>query len=99
MEVTEGKLINPTARVYIEKGLWESDFEIKFRKHCEKEEGEQEAREKERRLGKEAPGSSTDYVVPHNMMRDRERIRTWKVVFRKTDDIEQHHPKFWLDVQ
>ena len=98
-EVTEGKLIKPTARVYIEKGLWESDFEIKFRKHCEKEEGEQEAREKERRLGKEAPGSSTDYVVPHNMMRDRERIRTWKVVFRKTDDIEQHHPKFWLDVQ
>ena len=98
-EVAEGKFINPTARVYIEKGLWDSDFEIKFRKHYEKEEEEQRAREKERGLGKEAPGSSTDYVVPHNMMRDRERIRTWKVVFHKTDDIEQHHPKFWLDVQ
>ena len=35
-EITEGKLINPTARVYIEQGLWNADFEIKFRKHYEK---------------------------------------------------------------
>ena len=98
-EVTEGRLVNPTARVYLEKGLWEADFEIRFRRHYEKEEEEQETREKERRLGKEAPGPSTDYTVPHNMMRDRERVRTWKLVFHKTDDIEQHHPKFWLDVQ
>ena len=33
------------------------------------------------------------------MMRGRERVRTWKLVFHKTDDIEQHHPKFWLDAQ
>ena len=26
-------------------------------------------------------------------------MRTWKLVFHKTGDIEQHHPKFWLDVQ
>ena len=98
-EITEGKLVNPTARVYLEKGLWEADFEIRFRRHYEKEAEEHEAREKERRLGKEAPGSSTDYTVPHNMTRDRERVRTWRLVFHKTDDIEQHHPKFWLDVQ
>ena len=99
-EITEGSLINPIARVYIERGFWDSDFEIRFRRHYEKEEEEeQETREKERTLGKEAPGSSTDYAVPHNMMRDREGIRTWKLVFHKTDDIEQHHPKFWLDVQ
>ena len=98
-EVTEGRLINPVARVYKEKGFWDSDFEIRFRRHYEKEEEENKKREKERRLGKEAPGSSTDYAVPHNMMRDRERIRAWKIVFHKTDDIEQHHPKFWLDVQ
>ena len=33
------------------------------------------------------------------MVRDRERVRTWKLVFHKTGDIEQHRPKFWLDVQ
>ena len=98
-EVTEGRLINPIARVCIEKGLWDSDFEIRFRRHYGKEEKEQEKRETERRLGKEAPGSSTDYTVPHNTMRDRERVRTWKLVFRKTDDIEHHRPKFCLDVQ
>ena len=74
-DVTEGRLVNPTARVYLEKGLWEAGFEIRFRRHYEKEEEEQETREKQRRLGKEAPGSSTDYTVPHNMMRDRERVR------------------------
>ena len=98
-EITEGRLINPIARVYIEKGVWNSDFEILFRRHCGKEEEEQEKRETERRLGKEAPGSSTDYTVPHDTMRDKERVRTWKLVFHKTDDIEQHRPKFWLDVQ
>ena len=99
-EVTEGRLINPIARVYIEKGLWNSDFEIMFRKHYEKEEEEeQEKRETERRLGKEAPGSSADYTVPHNMMTDTERVRTWKLVFHKKDEIEQHRPKFWEDVQ
>ena len=97
-EITEGKL-NPTARVYIEQGLWNADFEIKFRKHYEKEEEEQETREKERRIGKEAPGSSTDYAVPHIMMRDRERVRTWRVVFHKAEEIAQRRPKFWLDVQ
>ena len=85
--------------MYLEKGLWNADFELKFRKHYEKEEEEQEAREKERRLGKEAPGSSTDYIVPHNMMRDRERVRTWRIVFHRSEEIEQRHPKFWLDVQ
>ena len=98
-EVTEGRLINPIARVYIEKGLWNSDFEVLFGKHYGKEEEEQEKRETERRLGKEAPGSSTDYTVPHNVMRDKERVRTWKRVFHKTGDIGQHHPKFWEDVQ
>ena len=33
------------------------------------------------------------------MMRDRERVETWKLVFYRTDDIEQHQPKFWLNVQ
>ena len=69
---TDRRLINPIARVYIEKGLWNSDFEILFRKHYEKEEEEQDKRETERRIGREAPGSSTDYTVPHNMMRDKE---------------------------
>ena len=69
-EVTEGRLINPIARVYIEKRLWNSDFEILFRRHYEKEVEEQEKRETERRLGKESPGSSTDFTVPHIMMRD-----------------------------
>ena len=71
-EVTEGRPINPIARVYIDKGLWNSGFEILSRKHYEKEEEEQAKRETERRLGKEAPGSSTDFTVPHNMMRQRE---------------------------
>ena len=61
-EVAEGRLTNPIARVYIEKGFWSSGFEILFRRHYEKEEEEQEKRETERRLGKEASGSSTDYV-------------------------------------
>ena len=51
-EVAEGKLINPTARVFIEKGIWDSDFEVKYRGHYEKEEQEQEEREKERRTGR-----------------------------------------------
>ena len=80
-EVTEGKLVDPIVRVCIEKGLWNADVEILFRKHYEKEEQEQEKRETERRIGKEAPGSSADYTVPHNMMRDKERVRTWKMVF------------------
>ena len=46
-EVTEGRLINPIARVYIDKGFWNSDFEILFRKHYEKEE-EQDNRERQR---------------------------------------------------
>ena len=53
-------------------GVWEADFEIRCRRHYEKEEEEQETRDEKRRLGKEAPGFSTDYTVPHNMMRDRE---------------------------
>ena len=92
-------LVDPVVRVYIEKGLWNADFEVLFRKHYEKEEEEQEKRETERRIGKEAPGSSTDYTVPHNMMRDKERVRIWKMIFHKTDAIEQHYPKFWEDVQ
>ena len=76
-EATEGKLVNPTARVYLEKGLWEADFEIRFRRHYEKEEEEQETREKERRLGKEAPGSSTHYTVPHNMMTSKDLEATF----------------------
>ena len=83
-EVTEGRLINPIARVYIEKRFWNSDFEILFRKHYEKEEEEQEKRETERRLGKEAPGSSADYTVPHNMMRKRQR---------KSEDLEASIPQ------
>ena len=98
-EVAEGKLIDPTVRVYIEKGFWNADFEIKFRQHYEREEEEQEKRETERRIGKEAPGSSTDYTVPHSMVRDKARVRTWKIISHKTDAIEQHYPKFWEDVQ
>ena len=26
-------------------------------------------------------------------------MRTWRLIFHKTDEIEQHRPKFWLDVQ
>ena len=33
------------------------------------------------------------------MMRDRERVRTWRIVPHRSEDIEQQHPKFWLDVQ
>ena len=33
------------------------------------------------------------------MMRDRERVRTWRVVFHKAEEIAQRRPKFWLDVQ
>ena len=83
----------------MEKGVLNADFEIKFRQHYEWEEGEQEKRETERRIGKEAPGFSTDYTVPHSMMRDRERVRTWKMISHKTDATEQHYPKFWEDVQ
>ena len=36
-EVTEGKLIDPTVRVYVDKGLWEVGFELKFRQHYERE--------------------------------------------------------------
>jgi hypothetical protein len=99
-EVTEGKVIDPTVRIYIDKGLWNSEFELKFRQHYEREEAEQQKREEERRVGREvAPGSSTDYTVPHSMMRDRERVRTWKMILHKNDIIEQHRPKFWEDVQ
>ena len=45
-EVTEGKLANPTARAYLEKGLWEADFEIRSRRHYEKEEEEQKDEKK-----------------------------------------------------
>ena len=41
-EMSIEKLVNPTARVYIDKGLWNSGFEIMFRKHYEKEKEEQE---------------------------------------------------------
>ena len=51
-EVTEGKLINPTARVYIEKGLWDSDFEIKFRKKLRE-------RRRRRRTGSERERKET----------------------------------------
>ena len=32
-------------------------------------------------------------------MRDKERVRTWKLVFHKAEEIAERHPKFWLDVQ
>ena len=51
-EVTEGRLISTIARVYIDKGLWNPDFEVLFRKHYEKEEEEQGKRETERRFGR-----------------------------------------------
>ena len=98
-EVTEGKFVDPIVRVCIEKGFWNADFGILFRKHYETEEEGQDKTETERRKGREAPGSSTDYTVPHNMMRDKERVRTWKMIFHRTDAIEQHYPKFWEDVQ
>ena len=47
-EVTEGKVIDPTVRIYIDKGLWNSEFELKFRQHYEREEAEQQKREEER---------------------------------------------------
>ena len=78
----------------------ESEVEIKFRQHYFREEKEQEKRETERRVGKEgAAGSSTDYTVPHSMVRDKERVGTWKMVFHKSEAIEHHYPKFWEDVQ
>ena len=99
-EVTEGKVIDPTVRAYIDKGLWDSEFEIKFRQHYLLEEEEQEKRETERRVGKEgAAGSSTGYTVPHSMMRDKGRVRTWKIVFHNSGVIEHHYPKSWGDVQ
>ena len=99
-EVTEGRIIDPTVRVYIDKCLWGSEFEIKFRQHYLREEEEQEERESERRVGKEgAAGSSTDYTVPHSMVRDKVRVRTWRMVFHKSEAIEHHYPKFWEDVQ
>ena len=33
------------------------------------------------------------------MVRDKERIRTWKIVFQRAHDIEHQFPKFWEDVQ
>ena len=33
------------------------------------------------------------------MMRNKERVRTWKLVFHKSEAIEHHYPKFWEDVQ
>ena len=99
-EVTEGKIIDPTVRVYIGKGLWESEFELKFRQHYLREEEEQLRREIERRAGREgAAGPSIDYNVPRSMMRDKERASTWKMIFRKHETIEHHRPKFWEDVQ
>ena len=99
-EVTEGMIIDPTVRVYIDKGLWGPAFELKFRQHYLREEEEQERRDVERRLGKGgAASSSTDYNVPHSMTRDNERARTLEMILHKSETIEQHHPKFWEDVQ
>ena len=99
-EITEGKIIDPTVRAYIDKGLWDSEFEIKFGQHYLREEEEQEKRESERRVGKEgAAGSSADYTVPHSIMRDKERARTWKIVFHRSEVTEHRYPKFWEDVQ
>ena len=57
-EVAEGKIIDPTVRVYIDKGLWDSEFEIKFRQHYFREEEGQEKKEIERIFGKEGAASA-----------------------------------------
>ena len=70
-EVADGKLIDPTVRVYIEKGLWNADPELKFRQHYEREEAEQEKRE----TGKKARQrrSTRLQLGPHSTAQHDER--------------------------
>ena len=73
-EVTEGNIIDPAVRAYIDKGLWDAACERKLRQHYLREEEEQERRETERRVGKEgAAGSSTDYVQRPAQYDERQR--------------------------
>ena len=64
-----------------------------------KERNRRRERLREGYVGKEALGSSTDYTVPHSMMRDKERVRTWEMISHKADATARHYPRFWEDVQ